>query len=215
MRRPLTPAAARAGRLGLTAAALLAIALSAGGCVTGGDGRMNAMAQSGSGATLAFDSIDGPPPQVFERFVEALNTEAQGKALPIASRQGASTYRVRAYLAAQVNRGRTAIAWVFDVYDANQQRTLRLSGEEPAGKTGRDAWTVADASLLRKIAQNGMNGIAALMNGTLPAEAAPPAPGPAAPAPASGPAIAASEPAAEPDITTGGTERRALAFRAE
>jgi hypothetical protein len=203
MRRPLTPAAARAGRLGLTAAALLAIALSAGGCVTGGDGRMNAMAQSGSGATLAFDSIDGPPPQVFERFVEALNTEAQGKALPIASRQGASTYRVRAYLAAQVNRGRTAIAWVFDVYDANQQRTLRLSGEEPAGKTGRDAWTVADASLLRKIAQNGMNGIAA------------PAPGPAAPAPASGPAIAASEPAAEPDITTGGTERRALAFRAE
>jgi len=53
MRRPLTPAAARAGRLGLTAAALLAIALSAGGCVTGGDGRMNAMAQSGSGAAIA------------------------------------------------------------------------------------------------------------------------------------------------------------------
>ena len=37
------------------------------------------------------------------------------------------------------------IAWVWDVYDSNQQRALRLSGEEPAGKVGRgDAWAAAD-----------------------------------------------------------------------
>jgi hypothetical protein len=30
------------------------------------------------------------------------------------------------------------------VYDRDQQRALRLSGEEPAGKAGRDPWTAAD-----------------------------------------------------------------------
>jgi hypothetical protein len=211
MRNSFDPKAASAGRYGLIAAALLAIALSAGGCVT--DNRMNAMAQGGNGATIAFDSIDGPPPQVFERFVDALNVEAQGKALALASRQGAATYRVRAYLAAQITRGRTTIAWVFDVYDGNQQRALRLSGEEPAGKPGHDAWAVADAQLLRRIAQNGMGGVAALMNGTLPADA------PAQPAlpPLSGPAIAATEsPTQTADAGAfGPAERTALAFRAE
>ncbi len=138
---------------------------------------MNSLAQARQRARhLTFDSIDGPPPQVFERFVEALNAEAQAKALPIVSREGTATYRVRAYLAAQISRGRTTIAWTFDIYEAGQQRALRLTGEEPAGKPGRDAWTVADAQLLRRIAQNGMAGVAELMNGTRPSE--PPAQAP-------------------------------------
>ena len=80
------------------------------------------------------------------------------------------------------------IAWVWDVYDANQQRALRLSGEEPAGKPGRDAWSAADDMVLRKIAQAGLSGLSAMINGG-PAEA-PPAPGPAR----RGPAVASMEP---------------------
>lgn len=192
-----------ARRRGRTALALLAIAFAAPGCVT--DQRMNSFAQ-GSSATLAFDSIDGPPPQVFERFVEALSAEAQAKALPIVSRDGTATYRVRAYLAAQVIRGRTTIAWTFDVYEAGQQRALRLTGEEAAGKPGRDAWTLADASLLRRIAQSGMAGVADLMNGIQAPEP------PVAPTPGSGPAIADASPSAGTPDTPGGT---ALAFRRE
>lgn len=181
-------------------ATIVVLAAALGGCAT--DSRVNSFAQ-GSLATLTVDSVDGPPPQVFERFVEALNAEAQAKALPIVSREGSATYRVRAYLAAQVSRGRTTIAWTFDVYEAGQQRALRLTGEEPAGRAGRDAWAVADAQLLRRIAQNGMTGVAQLVNGTLPAEA------PAQPAPQRGPAIAeAVEPAPATRPTT-------LAFRRE
>jgi hypothetical protein len=165
----------------VAALALLGIAFGASGCAT--DGRMASFAQ-GSSATLTFDSIDGPPPQVFERFVEALNAEAQAKALPIVSREGTATYRVRAYLAAQISRGRTTIAWTFDVYEAGEQRALRVTGEEPAGKPGRDAWSVADAQLLRRIAQNGIAGMVPLMNGTQPAEA------PAQVAPSRGPVVA-------------------------
>ena len=190
----------RARYRALATFAALAAALGTAGCAT--DGRMNSFAQ-GSLATVTFDSIDGPPPQVFERLVEALNAEAQSKALPIVSREGTATYRVRAYLAAQVSRGRTSIAWTFDVYEAGQQRALRLTGEEPAGRAGRDAWAVADAQLLRRIAQNGMAGVSQLVNGTLPAEA------PGQPVPARGPAIAeASEPVSAARPTT-------LAFRRE
>ena len=183
----------------VAALTLLAVALTVAGCAT--DSRVGSFAQ-GSSATLAFDSIDGPPPQVFERFVEALNAEAQAKALPIVSREGTATYRVRAYLAAQISRGRTTIAWTFDVYEAGQQRALRLTGEESAGRPGRDAWSVADAQLLRRIAQTGMAGVAALMNGTREPEA------PAQPPPLRGPTVAeaASQPPARP---------AALAFRSE
>src|SRR5206468_9416678 len=120
----------------------------------------------GSGATVAFESIDGPPPQVFDRMVGVLDTESKLRSLSVVSREGTAAYRVRSYLSAQIVRGKTVIAWVWDVYDANQQRALRLSGEEPTGKTGRDAWAAADDLLLRKIAQAGLSGLSSMINGT-------------------------------------------------
>jgi hypothetical protein len=91
-------------------------------------------------------------------------------------------------LSAQVVRGRTMIAWVWDVYDNNQQRALRLSGEEPAGKAGRDAWAAADDVVLRRIAQAGLTGLTGMINGTAPPEA------PVAPPPRGrGPAVASTD----------------------
>ncbi len=146
------------------AAALLAACV-LGGCASGGAGS-GAFAMAGGGSTIAFESIDGPPPQVFDRMVGVLDSESKLRNLAIVSREGAASYRVRSYLSAQVVRGRTMIAWVWDVYDANQQRALRLSGEEPAGKAGRDAWATADDMVLRKIAQAGLSGLSTMINGT-------------------------------------------------
>lgn len=151
------------------AVVLLAAATALGGCA-GGGGAANsyAMAPSvGSGATVAFESIDGPPPPVFDRMVGVLDSESKLRSLSVVSREGSAAYRVRSYLSAQVVRGRTVIAWVWDVYDANQQRALRLSGEEPtSGKGGRDAWSAADDLVLRKIAQAGFSGLSNMINGT-------------------------------------------------
>src|SRR5260370_39396055 len=69
------------------------------------------------------------------------------------------------------------MAWVGDVYENNEQRALRLSGEEPAGKAGRDPWAAADDLALRKIAQAGLSGLSGMINGT-PADAPPSAPAP-------------------------------------
>ncbi|WP_426423128.1 hypothetical protein [Bradyrhizobium genosp. A] len=152
---------------------LLAAATVLAGCA-GGNAPANsyAMAPSaGSGTTVTFESIDGPPPQVFDRMVGVLDSESKLRSLSVVSREGTAAYRVRSYLSAQVVRGKTVIAWVWDVYDANQQRALRLSGEElTAAKGGRDAmrdpWQAADDLVLRKIAQAGFSGLSNMISGT-------------------------------------------------
>jgi hypothetical protein len=159
----------------MIAAVLLVVAAALGGCAGGsatGSGSY-AMASTGSGPTVAFESIDGPPPQVFDRMVNVLDSESKLRNLSIVSREGGASYRVRSYLSAQVVRGKTMIAWVWDVYDNNQQRALRLSGEEAAGKAGRDAWAAADDLVLRKIAQAGLAGLTGMINGTPDATPAP------------------------------------------
>jgi hypothetical protein len=151
---------------------LLVVAAALGGCAGGGatGSGSYAMASTGGGSTVTFESIDGPPPQVFDRMVGVLDSESKLRSLSVVSREGTAAYRVRSYLSAQVVRGKTVIAWVWDVYDANQQRALRLSGEEPtAAKAGRDAtrdpWQAADDLVLRKIAQAGFSGLSNMING--------------------------------------------------
>ncbi|MEH6951248.1 hypothetical protein V4R08_07850 [Nitrobacter sp. NHB1] len=193
-----TPGAGRFAR----AVALLAMLCLLAGCAGGNGG--GPFAQAGSGATVALESVDGPPPQVFDRLVNILNSESQLRNLAIVPREAQAAYRVRGYLAAEVSRGRTTIAWVFDVYDRDQHRALRLSGEEPGGKAGRDAWAAADDLMLRKIAQAGLSGLSSMVNGTTPPEAEP------APPP-SGPAIASAADFPQPS----GVPVSALGFAAQ
>jgi len=181
----------RIARRAAMATVLVTVASGLGGCAGGAASNSFAMANSPSGPTIAFESIDGPPPQVFERMVGVLDSESKLRSLSIVSREGTAAYRVRGYLAAEVSHGRTTIAWVWDVYDQNQQRALRLSGEEPAGKAGRDAWTSVDDLVLRKIAQAGLSGLAGMISGTAPADAPQPPP-PATPS-RRGPAVASAE----------------------
>jgi hypothetical protein len=180
-------AAPRALRAVVLLAVLGGLGGALGGCASGG-AAANAFASAGGGATVAFESIDGPPPQVFDRMVNLLDSESKLRNVAIVSREGSAAYRIRSYLAAQVSRGRTTIAWVWDVYDRDQQRAIRLSGEEPAGKAGRDAWAAADDVVLRRIAQAGLTGLSGMINGTGPVDS------PAAPPALRGPAVAGLDP---------------------
>jgi hypothetical protein len=176
------------------AALLLGAAYALGGCA-GNGGTSGAFALASDVPTVAFESIDGPPQQVFDRMVSVLDSESKLRNLIIVSRDSTAAYRVRSYLSAQVVRGKTMIAWVWDVYDRDQQRALRLSGQEPAGKAGRDAasdpWAAADDLILRKIAQAGLGGLSAMINGTPNAPQPMPSPGKHEPAVASAAAVAA------------------------
>lgn len=158
--------------------AVAAIAACASGCMSSSpNGRMSLASATSSGSTVAFESIDGPPPDVFRKLVASLNDEAGARQIAVVSRSGPATYRVRGYVSALVERDKTTFAWVWDVYDTDKRRTLRITGEEQAaaGKR-RDAWTGADEQVLRRMARNGMERIAVFLNSPEPAPAVAPEP---------------------------------------
>jgi hypothetical protein len=201
------------GWVALRAIAAVAMAGVAAGCTANGPSPMASQSPAASqsftssqsfGPTVAFDSVDGPPSQVFDRLVKALETKSAGRSFTIVSREAPASYRVRSYLSAQVDRGKTIIAWVWDVYDRDHHRTLRLSGEEPAGKNPKDAWASADDGVIHRIAQAGLTGLNGLIDGTAPTQGQP------APQAAPGPAIASVDETTLPE--TAPAEGRALAF---
>ncbi|CAN5233326.1 hypothetical protein BH10PSE10_BH10PSE10_19300 [soil metagenome] len=188
--------------LRLRSLALFGVLCVTSGCAAGG--AMTVSTGQSFGPTVAFESVDGPPPQVFDRLVRALEAESGARSFTIVSREAQASYRVRSYLSAQVRRGRTVIAWVLDVYDRDQERAVRLSGEEPAGRGGRDAWTTADDQLMRRIALAGLNGLNGLINGTAPVQS-----DPALTAPRSGPAVAQTD---ENRLESASGQMQTLAF---
>ena len=166
--------------------AVAALAASAAGCssLPSSNGRMSLASAVSPDSTVAFESIDGPPPEVFRKLVADLNAEAGARKIAVVSRDSAATYRVRGYVSALVERDKTTFAWVWDVYDADKRRTLRLTGEEPAASTKRrdaraTAWAAADEQVVRRMARNGIDQIAAFLNspGSAPEPAAAPEPG--------------------------------------
>lgn len=115
------------------------------------------------GATVAFESIDGPPPAQFHALVQSLNEEAQSRRLAVISREQPSAYRVRGYLAAEVDNDKTTISWVWDVFDRSEQRALRIDGSESIDGHERNAWHAATETMLRRIAHASMDQLAVFL----------------------------------------------------
>jgi hypothetical protein len=144
---------------GVLLAAVCALALA--GCIV--EDRPDASVAQPRGASVAFESIDGPPPGQFRQLVQDLNNEAQSRRLAVLSREGPSAYRVRGYLAAKTVQGQTTIAWVWDVFDRDQRRALRITGEETSEGRHRDPWAAADDAMLGRIAGSSMTQLAAFL----------------------------------------------------
>jgi hypothetical protein len=53
---------------------------------------------------------------------------------------------------------------VWDVYDDDRLRALRITGEEAGGRGGGDPWSVADEPMLRRIARASMDRLAAYLS---------------------------------------------------
>jgi hypothetical protein len=170
------------------------------------------------GATVAFESVDGLPPGQFKKLVQDLNDEAQGRRLAVISREQSAVYRVRGYLAVKITKHQTTVSWVWDVFDQEENRTLRISGEETAKVRHRDAWAAADDAMLRRIARTSMEQLAVFLTspevapGTSPsapeAQVAMAAPHESSPEAAG--IFRVSRPQADPISTN--TERRTLAL---
>jgi hypothetical protein len=137
-------------------AGVLMLTLAVAGC--GSTGQSPFLADA-AGATVALESIDGPPPSVFHKLVRDLNDEAATRQIAVAPRGGAAPYRLRGYLAAHAEGGTTAIAWAWDIYDSAEHRAFRIQGEERAGAGGK-SWAAASDEVLHRIARASMEQVA-------------------------------------------------------
>lgn len=172
----------------LAAFAGMVLCLALGACQTDGSG----MAGAG-GRTLAFDTIDGPPPATFDKLVGQLSSEAEQRRVAVVSRSGNAAYRVKGYLALHVQKNKASVAYAWDVYDQNQTRVARVTGEEPAGtvKGGiANGWAACDDAVLARVANSSMASLAE----TLGVSGSAPAVVPATPS-ADAPAVATAAPA--------------------
>jgi hypothetical protein len=141
----------------------------AAGCTTSGQPVLGAATLGGSGPrTVAFESIDGPPEQLFRKLVTQLNQEAAAREIAMVSRELPAQFRIRGYVAAHVQGQKTTITWVWDVFDADRVRAVRLVGEVPGGPSER-AWAAADDAVVTRMARDGMSRLAAFLASPVPA----------------------------------------------
>jgi hypothetical protein len=152
--------------------------LMAAGCTTSGQPVMGAAfgASGPHATTVAFESIDGPPESLFRNLVAQLTQEANARQVAVVSRESPAQYRVRGYVAAHVLGKKTTITWVWDVYNADRERAIRIAGEVPGAASAR-AWAAADDQVVTRMARDGMERLAAFLAnpGPAPGEYAPPA----------------------------------------
>jgi len=185
-------------RLGIVAC--LELALAAGGCANApSPAPMASVSTERGGGSIAFESIDGPPVAVFQNLVTTLSAEAQARQVQVVSRTGNPAYRIRGYLAAIVVGGKSHISWVWDVYDADKRRVLRIAGEEAGGRPGSNAWAAADEQVVRRIARTSIDRLTAFLASPSAPPAIEPAPQPGSPAIASADAAAAALALAAPE----------------
>jgi hypothetical protein len=148
--------------------AVLALGLAASACVSGGQlANLTATARP----TIAIESIEAPPSTDVPRFVTMLKDEAAQRRIA-ADAPSEANYRLHGYLAARTDNTAapaaratapsetTSIAWMLDVYDCDQHRLVRLSGEETIA--GRASASTEDQAL-RRIARAGMDQLAAFL----------------------------------------------------
>jgi hypothetical protein len=157
-----TGRAARTARFGAKrSAAVAALAVLLAGCA--GDPAPILMQAQLRGPSIAFESIDGPPLPVFQKLVANLSAEAEQRQILVVSRAGQPAYRVRGYLAALMSQGKTHIGWVWDVYDGQKHRALRIAGEEVFPGKSADAWALLDDATLARIARTSMDRLVAFL----------------------------------------------------
>ncbi|HEX2553637.1 MAG TPA: hypothetical protein VHL98_08050 [Microvirga sp.] len=160
------------------AAPLVLLAL--GACQGSGQGGAFASLRgSPAGVPIALEVMDGPPAPVRTALTQELVTAASARQVELAGAAAPARYRVRGYLSTETDaEGGLALAYVWDVFDAEKRRATRLTGSSPLRTAAADPWGDIDQDTIAKLAGRSMDEIAAFLTETKTAVAAAPAAAP-------------------------------------
>ncbi|MBV9114022.1 MAG: hypothetical protein JOY67_14495 [Hyphomicrobiales bacterium] len=113
------------------------------------------------GVPIAVEAIEGPPAEVSGALNAALVQAAADHQVTLVDDSQAPRFRVKGYVTAGVAPdGKTALAYVWDVFDASNRRAQRVTGSEETAGDPADPWARLDATALKRIAGKSMDGIA-------------------------------------------------------
>ena len=120
---------------------------------------------SAPGVPISVESIGGAPPAVSGPFAGQLAQEAQARQMQIVSGTTPARFRVRGYLAAEPTEdGKTALSFVWDVFDTGKNRAQRVQGATiNTARAGADPWASIDSATVSRAASDSMDAIATFL----------------------------------------------------
>jgi len=137
---------------------------------------MTAMAPAtglnGTAMPLAFVAVQGPSPEIAQKFDAILAQEARKRGFEVVSPAApGNALRVKTYLDAyQAADGKAGFSWVLDTSENGQTRANRIRGAAALGSATTTPWASLDENTMRQIAQMSLDDLARQSAGAPPAD---------------------------------------------
>jgi hypothetical protein len=113
------------------------------------------------GIPISVEAVEGPPDAVQSAFSAAFAQAAANHEVTIVDAGQAARFRLKGYLTADTAQdGKTALTYVWDVFDAANRRAQRVTGVEVTAGDPADPWSHVDDRALQRVAGKSMDGIA-------------------------------------------------------
>jgi hypothetical protein len=113
------------------------------------------------GIPIAVETVEGPPAAVQSAFSAALAKAAANHQVTVVDEGQTPRFRLKGYLTAYAAEdGKTALAYVWDVFDGANRRAQRVTGVEELAGDPADPWARIDDRALQRVAGKSMDGIA-------------------------------------------------------
>ncbi|SDR55973.1 hypothetical protein SAMN05519103_05251 [Rhizobiales bacterium GAS113] len=113
------------------------------------------------GVPITVEAVEGPPDAVQSALTAAFTQAAANHQVTVVDGGQAPRFRLKGYLTAYTAPdGKTALAYVWDLFDAANRRAQRVTGVEETSGDPADPWSRVDDRTLQRIASKSMDGIA-------------------------------------------------------
>ncbi|MFO1147296.1 MAG: hypothetical protein U1E62_02885 [Alsobacter sp.] len=123
------------------------------------------------GVPVALVGVEGAPEALQAQVNSAVVAQASARRIELVGAEAAEPrYRLKGYLTAySTENGETALAFVWDVFDASKKRAQRVSTTTLAKGQNADPWSQIGESQIEKATSQSMNQVAAFLAGAGPA----------------------------------------------
>ncbi|MCW6510217.1 hypothetical protein [Lichenifustis flavocetrariae] len=115
-------------------------------------------------ATVALASLEGAPAALADRYRAVFDRAAADREITVTDAK-AARYLVRGYLSAYPSESGTDLAYVYDIFDANQRRVERVNDVLTVPDHAADAWALLDDKTMASLAGRSADDLAVALAG--------------------------------------------------